>query len=172
MSTNISSVTNRNISTITIGSYEKITHPNVKSIVIDKSVPEAIGFNNILNNEQSLVYGFLSRWDKLVDGAIENIIRVLNVLQFVQFIYTDQTTNNIIQFFPSYKPPNKNNIINTPLFVRSTLLRFNEKFKSFYFFEYFNKLCENGIGYHIPEVLVKTQPHQFDLTEIYGQSNP
>lgn len=159
MSINTNNQTIPQFSDIVLCTYSEQPVPAyVNQIIIDESTYEPVAFNHIINeNKNAQLFGFLSRNDSFVnEQSFQEIIKCFEEHLYINFVYADKLLNdNIKVFLPSM--PYDNSIIDTPVFLKQPLFKFNEQPKNIYFDSMIKNMFQTSLGYHIPKCIIKSK---------------
>jgi hypothetical protein len=145
--------------------------PEVECIVLDKNIPEAVGFNNVLRKGVNGIYGFMTRYDQTPD--VKNIVKIFNIMinhPMVAYLYTDRLmyrNNTVIeQFHPSASTNNlTHSIVQTPVFIKMPPILFDEKLQELFIYKMIFKLSQISVGIHEPNFIFQTQFHPINNLE-------
>jgi hypothetical protein len=164
---------------ITIATYSKIETPDGVSIINIDDLSEPKGFNKIIQQTKSNLWGFVPPNCSISKEGIKTILSYFKKYPHINYLYTDIIINNEPIYWSSYSANNSSQWKQVPLFIKQIPALFEEKLNYLYFYLMLLRLENCSMGLHIAEPLFNfinyTQPTKQQIDEelaiIYGTGN-
>jgi hypothetical protein len=162
---------------IVSANHEKLVKQDYKDVLEIKSslsegISPTIDFNYNLENYPKFIFVFLAPIDNFInEHVVSKIMGIFNKYPIVSAIYTDLYMigeGQAVQFLPSasYQIFDRQ-IINAPIFFKpsSQEVRFDTRLEHLYFHDFFLKIRNSHLMYHVAEPLITRRINNIDIRQ-------